>query len=98
MRIKFPKNTDQSNPYFEFFYQVSQHPLLDGMLVEDVEIGASATAKIKHRLGRPARGYIVTARDSPATFVVNSNNTRPETEIWLTNTQPSAVTASFWIF
>ena len=96
--IKFPKTIDPAAPEFEFFNEVIGTPIVQGRLSGKLEFGSSATIKIKHKLGRPVRGYLCTWRTADANFSVDTTNTRPESELWLTNSLAGAVTAEFWIF
>lgn len=97
-RINVPKELDFANPAYEFYYAVARHPLLDGELVEDVDFTSGQTVKIKHKLNRPVRGFIVVKRDADATFYTDTTNTRPASELWLTNSLAGTVKASFWVF
>ncbi len=96
--VKFPKTIDPSSPEFEFYDSVIGIPVIQGILTEKITFEASETINIKHRLGRVFRGFIVTYLDANANFFIDTSNTRPASEIWLTNSLAGTVTAQFWIF
>ena len=98
MAVKFPHSVDSSAPEFEFYSDVVRNPLIQGVLIENVSFEASGTVKIKHKLGRPAIGWIVVDRDAVVDFTRSSSNTRPASELWIVNNTATAVVASFWIF
>lgn len=96
--IRFPKTVDPSSPEFEFFHDVVATAFLQGGFTDKIEFTSGQTVKIKHKLGRKFQGYFPVYINADATFYVDESNTRPDSEIWLTNSLAGTVTAQFWIF
>lgn len=69
--------------------------ILDGRLIEDIELTTGQANLIDHRLGRSIRGYVVVKRDADAR-VWDSVPDRPATQIDLRSS--ANVTISIWVF
>lgn len=72
--------------------------IINGRLVENVELAASQTTMVYHGLGRRYKGYIVVSiNEKVVVFVVDADNLSPEKYIPLTVIGYPA-TASLWVF
>lgn len=69
--------------------------ILNGALVENVQIGTTETL-VAHKLGRPARGYLVCANDT-LTAIANTNGTFDK-NLFLGLKATTACTVSLWVF
>jgi hypothetical protein len=71
-------------------------PLLDGVAIEGVALTTTA-ARVAHKLGRPYRGFLVTARDSKQhVYEESPASARPQDEIWLVSS--ADVTVDLWVY
>ena len=70
-------------------------PLLQGLLIEDVILGATAT-DVAHGLGRRPRGWIVTRRNGTATIYEPSAAALPDRFLKLQAT--ATIVCSLWVF
>lgn len=77
----------------DVFKQILTSPILDGVLIENVIVGTSATA-ISHTLERLPRGYIVVSADKAATIY---RTTWTPTTVSLVSSA-ATTTLSLWIF
>lgn len=73
-------------------------PLLDGRLLEDIELQAGVPLPIAHGLGRPFRGWFTVRLSFPGTAAVVSEatTTTPSTTLRLQCAQ--ACSLSLWVF
>ncbi|MBW2735611.1 MAG: hypothetical protein JRH20_24765 [Deltaproteobacteria bacterium] len=74
---------------------IDQCPIIDGRLIEDVEILA-ATTTIKHGLGRTPRGWVVVGK--LPTFHVIVELSRSSTTLVLDVNAAVSVTVDLWVF
>lgn len=75
-----------------FFEQFKQSTIANGVLLEDISIGTSAT-RIAHKLGTTPRGYIIVKKSASATIY---NSSIDENDLYLISS--ASVTASIWVF
>ncbi len=78
----------------EFFAPLTSNPLLDGLLLNNVQVGTSAT-QISHNLRRAPIGWIVVNKSA------NANVWQANRELegaFLTLQASAPVTVSIWIF
>lgn len=80
----------------EAFKQLSNIPLLDGVLVEDV-VFASITVRVSHRLGRPYRGYIIVKQSASASLWVDATASGEDAN-YIPLRSSAAVKVSLWVF
>lgn len=81
----------------EFAQAIEDCPLIDGALVEGVEMAATGLKTIEHRLGRKPIGWMVARQNAYAFFREETDgNSIPEKVILIRSTH--AVTANFWFF
>ena len=72
--------------------------IIDGRLIENVELIANETNRVYHGLGRRYKGYIVVSiNEKVVVFVVDADNLSPEKYIPLKVVSYPA-TASLWVF
>lgn len=69
-------------------------PILDGVLLENIELIAGQTA-VQHKLDRKFKGYII-VRKSNAASIYDIVNNEPEKYVTLDSSIPCTV--SIWIF
>ncbi len=77
-----------------FANPITQLLLLDGVLIEDVDLTTSET-KINHTLNRKPNGWIIVKKDA-AQDVYESGSTVPDR--FLSLTASGNVTVSLWVF
>ncbi len=82
------------NAMAEFTKPLELNPVLDAIILKDVDIGTGAT-EIPHKLGRAWRGWIVTSRTS-ATVPYEADQT--DRNKFLTLIAGSATTVDLYIF
>ena len=79
-----------------FAKSLEDNPLLDGVLIEDVEFTGAVTVVINHKLGRKARGWFPTDFEALAgTGVIRDADWDDKT---LTLTSSAACDLDLWIF
>jgi hypothetical protein len=71
---------------------ILRNPLLDGRLVEDVEL-VTGSNKLEHKLERAVRGYILVRQNAAANLYEVSSD-----DLFITLSSSADVTASIWIF
>ncbi len=93
---------DTLNPLVDRFNEVVDVPILQGRLLENVEIQKEVTTKIKHGLERKLRGWIVVKNGSTISLHdEQADNDREDQELWLfLNTGGTGETfkISLWVF
>ncbi len=67
-------------------------PLLDGLQLDDVSL-ATGNTKIKHKLGRKIRGYLIVKRSNASTIYDSASD-----DLFLTLNASAPLTVSLWIF
>lgn len=78
----------------EFFVPLVANPLLDGVLLNDVALTASAT-RVEHKLRRKPLGWIVVNKSANADVWQSANDL---STAFLTLQASGTVTVSLWIF
>lgn len=75
--------------------QIVKCPLLDGRLIQDVELEIGDN-NIEHKLGRNLLGYLVTTQDQASSF----SNTTPEDEVdvYLVLNSSAICVVDLWVF
>lgn len=66
--------------------------LLDGRLVEDVEL-AAGTNRVEHKLGRKVRGFLNCGQSNASTLYVSAKDDKH-----LTLVASGSVTVTLWVF
>ncbi len=74
---------------------LAQLPILDGNLIEDIELTSGTAKSVQHQLGRSARGYFVTKKSANA-VVWDSVSSQPDRELLLNASASCSV--SIWVF
>ena len=77
----------------KFVKVLEDNPLLDGVLIEDVDLNAAANTEINHRMGRQPRGWILTDQSAAATVYRVAWTTQT-----LTLLASAASTVDIWVF
>lgn len=77
----------------EFFAQFINNPLLDGLLIKDVVLTASAPKLVQHKLGRELQGWIIVNQNANA-VIWQSDSSKSSIEL----TTSADVTVSLWVF
>lgn len=73
------------------------NPLLNGHLLEDVELSGNVQNIIQHKLGRDLKGWIICRQDALAgIYDMQSTNTTPDKTLIMVST--IATTVSLWVF
>ncbi len=80
----------------DFVKALEDNPLLDGVLIEDVEfVGAALTVVVNHKLARKPRGWIITDFQALAGTGVVRDDWNAQT---LTLTASAACDLDLWVF
>lgn len=79
---------------FEFFAQFFNNPLLDGVLLKQVQLGSTAT-QVPHTLGREPQGWIIVNKTANAD-VWQSGTTLSKS--FITLQASTTVTVDLWVF
>ena len=77
-----------------FVNSVLDIPILNGRLIEDVDLTSSETL-VEHKLGRNYRGWIIVDKNAQQDVWVSAENL---TERFLRLTAAGTVTVSLWVF
>lgn len=72
--------------------EVIRNPLLDGVLLENVSLGAGNT-KVPHKLDRNLKGFVIVDRSNAATIYRVTKDDK-----FLTLNSSAAITVSIWVF
>lgn len=72
------------------------NPLLDGLLLEDVEL-ANGVTEVPHKLGRELRGWLIVRQDANAS-IWDSQTAHTRRNVSLMLNASAAVTVSIWVF
>ena len=96
-------STKQVGPLVDRFNEITEVPILQGRLLENITITENTTNKIRHGLERKLRGWIVVRSPiSPNVFSDSQvSNQKEDQELWLTAETPSGSTdykISLWVF
>lgn len=79
------------------FQTILGRQIIDGLLLEDVELVTGSIQTVEHKLGRKLAGYIVVKRDAEATvWDSQAASTLPEKTLSLNVS--ANVTVSLWVF
>ena len=96
------ETTKQVEPLVDRFNEVTNVPILQGRLLEDVVVQKEVTTKIRHGLGRKLRGWVVVKSGSTvALHDQQVNNKKEDEELWLflnTGGTGETFTVSLWVF
>lgn len=71
-------------------------PILDGVLIENIELIATDFRHVSHGLGRPWTGYLVVARDADSVVWDLGPTRDADTFIYLRSS--AALKISVWVF
>ena len=74
---------------------VYSQPILDGHLIENLQLTSGEPLVVNHGLARRIRGYFIT-RKSAAADIFDTNTSQPARSIQLEST--ADVTISIWVF
>ena len=94
-KLEDPSARDLLVKYGDALRELQGLPLLDGHLIEDIELTAATREIVQHGLGRKLRGYVVVKRNAGVS-VYDEVPDRPQDELWLQ--AASNVTISLWVF
>jgi hypothetical protein len=85
----------QISDILRFCKHVGDLPIVNGQLLEDIDLTSAASVKVQHKLGRKYRGFIVVKTDAGVVPYVDSE-AKPETEISIACASDCTVT--LWVF
>ena len=72
-------------------------PILDGQLIESIDLTSASVVSVNHGLGREIRGWFVVKQGASATiWAVEANQTLPLRQLVLSTS--ADVTVSLWVF
>ena len=80
-----------------FVKKLEDNPMLDGVLLEDIEFSAAVTVETAHTLGRNPRGWVVTDDHSGA-FSIVKRTAGDWNDKFLSLVSNGACTISVWVF
>lgn len=80
----------------KFVKVLEDNPLLDGVLIENIEFTGAVTVVVNHKLGRRPRGWIVTDLAGSGRIFRGANWTDKTLE--LANAIANPCTVSIWVF
>lgn len=70
--------------------------ILDGQLITSIQLEASATVRVAHKLGRKYNGWFVVKVDGFAQVFDNNANTETDNYIYISS--DAAVIVDIWVF
>jgi len=76
---------------------VTDSSIVDGVLIEDIDLASGTSTKIAHKLGRKLRGWIVVGRTA-AQHVYDENAGETDLDEFLHLTAGGTVTVNVWVF
>ena len=76
---------------------VTDSSIVDGRIIEDIDLASGTTSKIAHKLGRKLIGWIVVGK-SAAQHVYDENSGQTDLDTYLHLTAGGTVTVNVWIF
>lgn len=76
---------------------VTDSSIVDGLLIEDIDLASGTTKKIAHKLGRNMIGWIVVGRNA-AQHVYDANAGKSDLDQFLYLTAGGTVTVNVWVF
>jgi len=94
LRVKDPVVERVQSNISTAFNPLTDIPLLNGRLIEDVALTTSET-KVEHKLGRAYRGWIIVDKNAAQDVYVSSETL---TQRFLSLTAAGTVTVSLWVF
>jgi len=81
----------------ETFKAVTDSSIIDGNIVEDIDLASGTTTKVAHKLGRNLRGWVVVGRTA-AQHVYDANAGKTDLDQFLHLTAGGTVTVNIWVF
>ena len=79
------------------FLPVTSSSILDGKIINNVELASGTTSIISHNLGRAIKGYIVISKNA-AQHVYDTQSSNSNQDRFLHLTAGGTVTVSLWVF
>ena len=77
--------------------QITNVPIIDGVLLRDIELTTGSVNKIEHKLGRKLIGWMIAGQNANAVvWDSQSNNTTPNSTVDLNCS--ANVTINLWVF
>ncbi len=101
-RFRFFKAKDEevnalSRNVMDFVSQLYNVPILDGLLIEGVELDSATSTIVNHGLGRAIRGWIIVKQDaSSSIYALEVEQSTPLTTLVLKCS--ADVKVSLWVF
>ena len=77
--------------------EIANSSIIDGVLIEDVELASGTSTKIAHKLGRTLQGWIIVGRNA-AQHVYDENSGQTDLSTYLHLTAGGTVTVNVWVF
>jgi hypothetical protein len=95
--------SQQMGPVVDRFNEITDVPILQGRLLEDVSVKEGNITRVKHGLGRKLRGWIVVRRNTTVGIFSDQqvDNKKEDEELWLiltTGTATATYMVSLWVF
>lgn len=79
------------------FRPITDSVIVDGTMIEDIELSSGVSTKIAHKLGRTVKGWIV-IRKNAAQHVYDENSGQTDLDTYLHLKAGGNVTISIWVF
>lgn len=97
LQFEDDKLSRQFDAITEWARPVTNSAILDGVLVEQIALGAGTVTQVQHMLGRVPRGWAVVRRSADAR-VWDAPEGSPASDKLLALRANAAVTVSLWVF
>lgn len=88
---------DLSNSMKEFAKQLASSPIIDGILIRDIDLTTGSVNIIQHGLGRNVIGWILVS-NSTGCIIWDSQATNTDKDKFIYLNSSANTTASIWIF
>jgi hypothetical protein len=76
---------------------VLQTPILNGVLLTNIDLVTGAVNRVPHKLGRELRGYFIVKKNSAATIYDTQSSLKADENFLLLNTSANT-NVNIWIF
>ena len=71
--------------------------IVDGRMIEDIDLASGTTSKIAHKLGRKLVGWIVVSKNA-AQHVYDVNSGKTDLNLYIHLTASGTTTVNVWVF
>jgi len=76
---------------------VTDSSIVDGRIIEDIDLASGTTSKIAHKLGRKLIGWIVVGK-SAGQHVYDANSGKSDLDEYIYLAAGGTVTVNIWVF